>query len=198
MAEEQNTPTETENTPDQSQQNAQTAPPAPAEAENTDSGNVSQYVPKDRFNEVNEKAKAEAARAEKAEKELTRFREAQAKAEQEAAEKRGEFEQLYKAEQTKVADLTTQLTAAAAELDTLRAVFTAQLEKRKEALPDHIKPLLDNMDALAALTYLDEHAELFADAQSGPRKQTPPPMHGADGVRRGEKQPLFSVGRVKL
>lgn len=196
MADDNTKPTEP--VTEQQQQNAPQTPPAPAEAENTESGIVSQMVPKDRFNEVNEGRKAAEERAAKAEAELVKHREAQAKAEREAAEKRGEFEQLYKSEQTKVTDLTTQLETANAELEKLRGVVNAQLEKRMETVPDHIKPLLANMDALAAIGYLDAHADQFAPAD-GPRKQTPPPMHGGDGAqRRGEKEPMFKVGRVRI
>lgn len=184
-------PTEPTNEPEQVDVTPQDQP-ASAATENTE-----HMIPKSRFNEVNDAKKAAETRAANAEAELTKFREAQAKAERDAAEKRGEFENLYKAEQTKVTDLTTQLETAQTRVKQLEVYYAERLETRVADLPEHIKPLIANMDALEALKYLDENADKFADSE-GARKQTAPPMHGGEGAqRRGEKQPLFTVGRIR-
>jgi hypothetical protein len=162
--------------PDAPQQD-QAQPAASAETENTVTAPVEHMIPKSRFDEINDRAKA-------AEAELAKFKADQDKAETERKKKQGEFEELYTSEQTKTADLTSKLTAATERLEKLEAVFKTQLDKRVEALPDHIKPLIAHMDALEALTYLDANADKFVTPQDGSaRKQAAPSINATDGAR---------------
>lgn len=167
---------------------------ASTETVNTDT-EKSPYVSKDRFNVVNEKMKQGEIDLTAARAELETFKAAKTEAETDRLKKQGEFEELFNAEKVKATDLQTQLTAATDSLTALQTVFNAMLDKRKETLPDHIKPLLENMDALAAMDYLDKNAEQFTAPDTGsPRKQTAPPMHATDG---GANKPGEQVGSLR-
>jgi ribonucleoside-triphosphate reductase len=162
----------------------------PSEAQNTE-----HMIPKSRFDEVNEAKKAEAERATKLENELKEYREAQDKAEQEALEEKGEFEELYTAEKTKAADLQAQLTVATDTLTAYKAAFLATQEKRMANVPEHIKPLLEKMDALEVSAYLDANEDQFTAPDGKPRKQDAPPMHGSEGVQSGKGERTVTLTR---
>ena len=174
-----------------------------AETENT--GDRSPMIPRDRFDEINaakkiaeDKAQALQAELDKQKAELAKHHTAQEKAEQERLAKQGEFEQLFKTEQAKATDLTTQLEAKSARLEKLEGMFSSMLEKRKEGLPDHIKPLIDSMDSLDALAYLDEHADKLLGENGGARKQAAPPMNATDGTNQKGERVVALRKRVKL
>lgn len=171
---------------------------ASTETVNTDT-EISPYVSKDRFNVVNEKMKQGELDLTAARTELETFKTAQEKAEEDRLKKQGEFEKLYTDEQVKTVDLTAQLDTASTNLKAYQDVFSTMLEKRMEKVPDHIKPLLEKMDALEVMTYLDANEEQFTAPDGTPRKQTAPPMHGSDGVgnKPGEQKGTLRVrGRL--
>lgn len=173
----------TEKPPDGELPDKPTGDTSTSSAETVTTGtDISPYVSKDRFNVVNEKMKQGELDLTAARAELETFKTAQEQATEDKLKKQGEFEELFKAEKTKVTDLQTQLTTASDNLKAYQDVFSTMLEKRMEKVPDHIKPLLEKMDALEVMTYLDANEEQFTAPDGTPRKQTAPPMHGSEGV----------------
>ena len=196
MAEENSTPTSgTETPPAEPTEQGPDSPPS-AETQNTDT--TGHMIPKTRFDEVNERAKAERERADKLQAELDKQAAERQQAEEDRLKKQGEFEQLYTAEQAKAADLQTKLDAATTRLDALQQRFNAMLDKQKEGVPDHIKPLLDKMDALEAMDYLTENADKLLGVEGGPRKQPAPRTNARDGVGGTGEREITLRRRVKL
>lgn len=175
-----------------------TEPDRSPSAETTPTDETEHMIPKSRFDEINNRAKVAEAEVAKLRDEMEQRKTADAKAEEERLKKQGEFEQLYTTEQAKAADFETQLKAKSERLAKLEERFTAMLNKRLEAMPDHIKPLIEKMDALEAMDYLTEHADQFAQTETGPRKQTPPPFNGADGVGDPGERKMTLHRRVRL
>jgi hypothetical protein len=112
-------------------------------------------VPYDRFKEVNDARRAAEARLKAIEDKQAEEQAARAKAEQADAEKRGEFEKLYKSERERVEALVKERD----ELAAYRTIFEEDLKKRREGLPEHIQELLAGMTPLAQAEYLRKHGD---------------------------------------
>lgn len=163
----------------------QAAPEPSAETQNTEP-TQEHMIPKSRLDEV-------LARAKKAEDALAAQAKQAEEAEQARLKKQGEYQALYEAADGKAKTLEAKVTEQDAELVRYRERFQAMLTSRLEAAPEHIRALLDKMDALDALAWLDENADKLA-----PAKPTPPNTNARDGVRSsGSKEVALSRG-VKL
>jgi hypothetical protein len=102
--------------------------------------------------------------------------EAKEQADKEAAEKTGQFETLYKTEQTKVKTLQDQLKARDTELETLREMVSKSIDGQVKNWPDEVLALDpkridgDNYSLQARIDWV-ERARKLADKLAG----TPPP-----------------------
>ncbi len=172
--------------PEEPQQQAGTInsgnPPAepPAGALNTDTAQPEIMIPKTRFDEVNRAKQDAEAKIEQYERERREAEAQRQRDEQERLKKQGEFQTLYETAEQQLKAKTTELETATAEITRLRTFFDAMKMKRLESAPDHIKALLQDMDAVKALEWLDANADKLAPAV--PPKPTPPNLSAADGT----------------
>lgn len=146
-----------------------------AETKNTDTRDA---VPYDRFRKVNEEKKAlEAKLAEIAKADDDR-RKAAEKAQRDADIEQGKFKEAHEKAETELNTLRP-LAEKAAEYE---KAFSDMLVARLERVPDHIKELLAAMKPLAALKWLDAHAEDLAP------RVAPPTDAGKTGDRGAIQQ----------
>jgi molecular chaperone GrpE (heat shock protein) len=133
----------------------------PAEVQAAYSGQVSSL-----------KGALEAERAER--KKLEKERKGQAKAADEAEAKRLEEQQEWEALAQKRAERISALEGTVAELEPLQerleryeGVLGQYLERSRQGVPEHLIPLLDQMDVADQLAYLTEHADELKGAPAG-------------------------------
>lgn len=162
--------------------------PAPApSAETLNPGTPQEHmIPKSRFDEIN-------ARMKKAEDALAEQQRAAEDAERARLAEQGKYQQLYEDATSKATTLETTLKERETALTRYQEAFQAMLTKRLEAAPEHIRALLDKMDALDALTWLDENADKLA-----PAKPAPPNTNAREGTRTTGSREVTLRKRVTL
>lgn len=145
------------------------APPSSAETQKPEE----QAVPYDRFKKVNDAKNALEKRIADLEKAANERTQAEAEAQRKADEEKGEFKKLYETSQAELA----KLKPAAQRAAEYEKAFAGMLAARLERVPDHIKTLLETMDPLAALTWLDSNQDAL----------TPRIAPDTDAGRTGER-----------
>lgn len=182
--------------PDQDPQDDGTS----AETETTGADDREPMIPRDRFDAVNDRAKAAEKKLAAIEAERQKERQAAEKQQQVQLAEQGKFKELYEAEQqkvtaadTKAADLETQLKAATEKLDALTAVIQAQVETRLETVPEYVRDLLKDKPPLDQATWLDEHAD-----DLGVTRQGAPRQNAGDGLRSPQGRTVGLNKSVRL
>lgn len=163
------------------QTNTTTTPPAngsagstngstPAGAENT---GREPMIPRERFDDVNGRLKATEAELKKLQDAASEAERTRQAAEAKALADQGEFKKLY---ETASGELETAK-ARAKQADALEAVIREMVDTRKANVPDHLKPLIEKLDPVEALRWLDANAD----------KLSPNPAPGTNAGERGER-----------
>lgn len=145
------------------------APPSSAETQKTEE----QAIPYERFKKVNEAKNALEKRVAELEKAANERAQAEAEAQRKVDEEKGEFKKLYETSQAELA----KLKPAAQRAAEYEKAFAGMLAARLERVPDHIKTLLETMDPLAALKWLDNNHDAL----------TPRIAPDTDAGRTGER-----------
>lgn len=145
----------------------------PAGAQNTEE----QSVPFSRFKEVNAAKKQLEERLAKIEADAEAQRLADEKARRDAEAEQGNFKQAHAQAEAEL----EKLRPLARQAETYRKTFETMLTGRLEKVPEHIRTLLEKMEPVAALEWLDANSE-----QLQPR-QAPPTDAGKTGERGAPK-----------
>jgi len=154
------------NTPaDDESQNQNQQPTPPAGAQTPDSGLM---IPKTRFDEVNQKAKALAAKVAEFEKAEADRLAAEAAAEKERLKEQGKFQEIAtKAEADRDA-IKAQFDELSAKAAAMEEALKTLLESEMKDVPDYVVPLLENLDVAARLKYLAENKSKWTRVKTVP------------------------------
>ena len=158
-------------------------PQLAAEAEKLDSG---LYIPKERFDEVNTKAK------EAAEK-LAAREAAEKKAADEKLVKDGEFQKLLETERAERAKEKAQLEAEKKTADEYRALRTEELEAAKKQLGDKWLPEFDDLSLASIRKLVGDKSPVLRTDGGGPGGQG----KARDYSAMDDKQFEAEINRVK-
>jgi hypothetical protein len=172
----------------------------PAAAQNTDppaQPAPEPTIPKSRFDEVNNKAKA-------AEAELERIKAEQAAAVEQQAKDQGKFKELAEQHTTTIAELKPKLKAAEERAERYANVLTEHVKGLRKDVPDYVLPLLDKLEPDEQLDYITKNGDKWAPQANGntaspPRGAGPGPRAagspGRDDVVKAEIAQLRESGK---
>jgi hypothetical protein len=166
------------------QQTAVENPAASAATENTETVQPETVVPKGRFDEV-------AKRAYDAEKKLKALEAAKEQEATKALKENSQFKELSEQQAQKLIDLETKLTQAdtvTQERDKYKTALEAHVKERRKGVPAHILEILDVLDPLAQMAWLDKNTDKLTTQVGGvpatPRAETPAAPNIDDLIRQ--------------
>jgi hypothetical protein len=130
-------------------------------------------------------------------------KEARRKAEQEAEEARlaeqQEYQQLAEKRGTELDELRPQLESAQEKSKRYEKALKGYVEREMAQVPEFVRPLLEDMDPVEQLEYINAHAEEFGaqgnDGSQGPPK-TPKPKGDGDMTETERRRRAVSVRRI--
>lgn len=177
-----------------------TAADPSAETKTTDTDQHEHMIPKSRFDEVNrELADLRSWRQKREQAEAQAQRERQQAAD-EAAAQRGEFERLAGERQQRIAALETEHATAAERLTAYETEMERQIKTRLKGLPEEIKAMAPEGDALARFGWL-EKAEAAAQklvATRTPGTPSGPRGNGASSTGTTNADDLKAQKRARI
>lgn len=155
-----------------------------AEMQNTEA----QMIPKQRFNEINDKRKAAEARVtelEAAEKKRQADSEA---AKKKQLEEQNKYQELYETAESEKATATEKLELLNAKVESMTKALEAQWESQKELIPELYRDLVGAMPIEQRIEWLSANSEKLSEKEKG--NGTP-----RGGASRRITQPTQDQGR---